>query len=117
MARLTEQKLAIYIQVLKEQVLGLEWEIDELPLHPRYHQIAAVDGPFVIRMRTNGLEEARMLDEAIEGMEAFIARLQTGEALSTVRTAIREYRAVERAQKQAAAAARRAAFAEYGTPF
>ena len=44
--RLTDDKLAIYNQTLKEQVADLQRELYELPCHPRYQPIAEFDGPF-----------------------------------------------------------------------
>ena len=44
--RLTEEKLAVYNETLKEQVQDLEQELRELPCHPRYHPIAVFQGPF-----------------------------------------------------------------------
>ncbi len=91
--RLTDEKLAIYSQVLKEQVQTLEREIAELPCQPRYQPIAIPDGPFGVRLRTDGPAEARLLDEMIVSMELSLARLQTGEAIEEVRGLIQEFSA------------------------
>ena len=70
--RLTDEKLAIYNQTLKEQVVDLQRELYELPCHPRYQPIAESDGPFGVTIRANGPAEARALDEGIASMEAFV---------------------------------------------
>jgi hypothetical protein len=101
--RLTEEKLAIYNQVLKEQIFELKQQIAELPLHPRYQPIVEMDGPFEVRARTNGAAEARRLDSIIPAMEASLARVQSGGAYHEVRAAIREYRAANRAMASARA--------------
>ena len=44
--RLTEEKLAVYNETLKEQAQDLEQELRELPCHPRYQPIAVFQGPF-----------------------------------------------------------------------
>ena len=101
--RLTEEKLAIYNQVLKEQIFELKQQIAELPMHPRYQPIVEMDGPFEIRVRTNGAAEARRLDSIIPAMEASLARMQSGGAYHEVRAAIREYGAANRAMASARA--------------
>jgi hypothetical protein len=95
--RLTEEKLSIYNQVLKEQVSELERELAELPYHPRYQPIVVPAGPFGIRLRTEDPAEMRWLDETIASMEASITRIRNGEPLDEVRDVIKAYRASNRA--------------------
>ncbi len=95
--RLTEEKLSIYNQVLKEQVSELERELAELPYHPRYQPIVVPAGPFGIRLRTEDPAEMRWLDETIASMEASITRIRNGEPLDEVRDVIKAYRASSRA--------------------
>jgi hypothetical protein len=115
--RLTEEKLGAYNQVLNEQVRELERELAELPYHPRYQPIAAPDGPFEIRLRTDGPAEARSLDEMIASMEASIARMRTGEALDEVRDAIESHRAASRIMHWPPAVTRRGRYSEEDAPF
>ena len=96
--RLTEEKLSIYNQVLKEQVSELERELAELPYHPRYQPIVVPAGPFGIRLRTEDPAEMRWLDGTIASMEASIARMRNGEPLDEVRDIIKAYSASSRAQ-------------------
>ena len=96
--RLTEEKLSIYNQVLKEQVSELERELTELPYHARYQSITVSAGPFGIRLRTENPEELRWLDRTIASMEASIARIRSGEPLDEVRDVIKAYRASTRGQ-------------------
>jgi hypothetical protein len=96
--RLTEEKLSIYNQVLKEQVSELERELAELPYHPRYQPIVVPAGPFGIRLGTEDPAEMRWLDETIASMEASITRIRNGEPLDEVRDIIKAYRASSRAQ-------------------
>jgi hypothetical protein len=91
--RLTDEKLAIYNQVLKDQADELQREIHELPLHPRYQPIVCMDGPFDLDLRTDGPGEARSLDETIASMEKSLARLRTDAALDEVRGAVHAYSA------------------------
>ena len=95
--RLTEEKLSIYNQVLKEQVSELERELAELPYHPRYQPIVVPAGPFGIRLRTEDPAEMRWLDETIASMEASITRIRNAEPLDEVRDIIKAYRASSRA--------------------
>jgi len=92
--RLSEEKLAVYNQLLKEQIHELEREIAELPSHPRYRPLAASSGPFRVRLRTHGPAEARWMDQTIERMEASIARLRGDDPLDSVRALINTYRLV-----------------------
>jgi len=89
--RLTDEKLHIYNEVLREQVEELEQELAELPFHPRYHPLVVMDGPFEIRLRTDGPAEEHQLDRTIEIMEASIARLRSQQALQEVRSLIRTH--------------------------
>jgi hypothetical protein len=97
MERLTEEKLSIYNQVLREQVSELERELAELPYNPRYQPIVVPAGPFGIRVRTEDPAEMRWLDETIASMEASITRIRNGEPLDEVRDVIKAYRASSRA--------------------
>jgi hypothetical protein len=89
--RLTDAKLAIYNQVLKEQVDSLQQELAQLPLHPRYQPIVVPQGPFGFTLRMNGPAEARLLDESIASMETAISRLRT-EPFYFLRSIVQEYR-------------------------
>lgn len=92
--RLTNEKLSIYNQVLREQVQELEQELAGLPCHPRYHPLAVPDGPFEVRLRTNGPAEAYQLDRTIASLEASVSRMRNGEALQEVRGVVHAYRHV-----------------------
>ena len=96
--RLTEDKLSIYNQVLKEQVSELERELAELPYHPRYQPIAVSVGPFGVRLRTEDPAEMPWLNMSIASMEASIARMRNGEPLDEVRDIIKAYRVSSRVQ-------------------
>ena len=97
--RLTDDKLAIYNETLKEQVADLRREIYELPCHPRYQPIAEFDGPFGVSIRDNGPAEAHALDEGIAAMEEAIRNLQR-EGVPTLRAIIESYREEQRAMKK-----------------
>jgi hypothetical protein len=94
--RLTDEKLAIYNDVLKEQVDELESELQELPFRPRYQALVVPDGPFEARLRINGPAEAQRLDRMIASMEESLARMQSTQALAEVHAAIQAYRAAHR---------------------
>jgi len=90
--RLTEEKLTVYNQALKDQVKELERELALLPEAPRYQLLAVPNGPFSFRMRTNGPAEARLLDETIEGLEETTAQLRSEKAMDAVREIVKTYR-------------------------
>lgn len=94
--RLTDEKLAVYNQVLKEQTDELQWELDELRYHPRYQPIITEGGPFgIFRVldQKDGSAEAWRLDHMIAQMETMLRRMRTDEALAEVRSAIQAFRA------------------------
>ena len=99
-ARLSDEKLAIYNQTLNEQVQNLELELYELPYHPRYQPITVPDGPFVIRVQNDGPAQARALDDANAGMEASTRDLQSSNGLVTLKAILRSYREEQRAMKR-----------------
>lgn len=98
--RLSDEKLAIYNQTLKEQVVDLQRKLYELPCHPRYQPIAESDGPFGVTIRANGPAEARALDEAVASMEASIRDLQSGNRHETLKAILQSYREEQRARKR-----------------
>lgn len=97
--RLTDEKLAVYNQILKEQVNELEWELDELPRNPRYQPVVSWEEPFAVQVRTDGPVQIRVLDEVIASLEGTLEKLQGGEAIHEVRNAIKAYRAATRREK------------------
>jgi len=99
--RLSDEKLAIYNQTLKEQVADLQRELYELPCHPRYQPIAEFEGPFGISIRDSGPAEAHALDEGIAAMEASIRDLQSKTGVETLNAIIQAHREEQRARKKA----------------
>ncbi len=97
---LTDEKLAIYNQTLKEQIENLEREIYELPYHPRYQPIAVPDGPFGVRIQADGPAQAHALDDANAGMEANTRDLQSSNGLVTLKAIVQSYREEQRAIKR-----------------
>jgi hypothetical protein len=90
--RLTEEKLAVYNQTLKEQVQGLEQELRELPCDPRYQPIAVFEGPFRATVRNDGPAEALRLDQTNASIEASIRDLQSSNGLEILKALLRSYR-------------------------
>lgn len=93
--RLTDEKLRIYNEVLKEQVADLEDQINDLPLDPRYQAIVESDGPFTVGV-LDGPREVGWLKKAIKSFETSLARLHSDQALLEVRESIHDYRAANR---------------------
>jgi hypothetical protein len=90
--RLTDEKLSIYNQALRAQVRELEFELEDLPLQPRYQRLHVLDGPFEIGVRSDGPAEAKEMDFVINTMERDIKRFRSSNGFETVKTLIREFR-------------------------
>jgi len=97
--RLSDEKLAIYNQVLRDQVSELQMEIESLSYHPRYAPLMVMD-EFDINVRTDGPAEAHRLDIIIRGMEASLARMRDGAAEKEVRSVIKQHRAESRMRRR-----------------
>src|SRR5262249_38268892 len=92
--RMTEEKLGIYNQALKDQVAELESQLKLLPQHPRYRVLAVPDDSFGFRMRIDGPAEACALDETIASMEGTITLLRSQNPMAAVRGIIDAYEAM-----------------------
>lgn len=90
--QLTDEKLAIYNHLLREQADDLEQEVFVLPQHPRYQALADPMAMFAPRLQTDVAAEAARLDGLIASIEVGLARLRAGEALAEVRGAITTFR-------------------------
>jgi hypothetical protein len=87
--RLTEEKLAVYNEVLREQVKGLESRLRDQLFHPRYRSIVIFnDGPTRV---INGPSKARDLDAAIVGLESCVIMMEAAKTTEDVRNAIRSF--------------------------
>lgn len=85
--RLTEEKLAVYNEVLREQVKGLESRLQDLLFHPRYRSIVIFnDGP---TRALNGPAKARDLDASIAALESCIVMMEAANTIEDVRSSIR----------------------------
>jgi len=93
--RLTDAKLVIYNQVLREQVEELKDEVDNLKYQPRYEAIVFPDGPFGMRIAHDGPARARHMDRAIPAIAASVERLRGKAALNEVMVMIRAFQEAE----------------------
>lgn len=98
-ARLTDEKLRAFTELLKEQAAELEAECHDLRFHPRYAALI-VDGPFGLPRMIHGPSEAARLDGVIEQIRSAIERLASSQALQEVRGAIQEYRQAQKARRK-----------------
>ncbi len=91
-ARLTDEKLGTYNQILREQAAQLEAALTELPIHPRYQSLLGPEGLLGIAIPFDDPVRMKALDFLIAGLGDHRARLQTEDALLEVRAAIRARR-------------------------
>jgi hypothetical protein len=97
-ARLTDQKLRDYNQMLQEQADELELVLLDLPDHPRYEPLFVAGGPYGPGLRKDIRAEVAALDAVLESIEGAAVRLTGPEGLEEVRGAIGFLRGQKRAQ-------------------
>jgi hypothetical protein len=89
-ARLTEEKLGVYNEILKDQVQGLEQRLRGLMFHPRFRPIMLFnDGPTRV---INGPHKAQDLDRSIAAIECCLALMEAAKTADDVRAAIHPLR-------------------------
>lgn len=92
--RLTNEKLAVYSEVLAGQVEGLERRLQDMPLHQRYRPIVFFDcGRLVVR---DGPEKVRELNDDIVEIERSLALIGDAKTAADVHMAIRPFRSPAR---------------------
>jgi hypothetical protein len=98
-ARLSDEKLRAYTELLREQAAEIEAECEALRFHPRY-AVLITDDPFGAARLIDGPSEAARLDFVIEQVGIGIDRMTAGQPLQEVRGAIREYRRVRKERRR-----------------
>jgi hypothetical protein len=89
-SRLTEEKLGVYNEILKDQVRGLEQRLSGLMFHPRYRPIVVFNGgPTRV---INGPHMAQDLDRSIAAIECCLTLMSAAKTADDVRAAIRPCR-------------------------
>jgi len=83
--QLSEQKLAVYNQVLQEQVDQLAVDLERVHLHPRYSPLRTVMHPVVGLAVFNVDEHFRYLSRTLEAYEAWVAGLASADPGPTLR--------------------------------
>jgi hypothetical protein len=91
-AQMTDEKLDVYSQLLKEQVADLEMEASMLPYSPKYQPLVREMGPMGIALQLDGEAEARRLDDLATSITDSLANLSGEHALREVRSAIQARR-------------------------
>jgi len=87
---LSNEKLAIYNQVLKEQAQDLEEQKNALMNHPRFLPLLRYSGFFFGAESVNLPKEKRQLEETLRSIKTSISNLKGKEALKEVKEIIRE---------------------------
>ena len=87
LARLTEEKLEIYNEVLAGQASGLEAHLRNLIYHPRYRPVVVFNNG--LTRVIDGTEKARDLDRNIAAIERSITLTSKAQSADDVREAIR----------------------------
>jgi hypothetical protein len=90
-AKLADEKLAVYNEVLKEQIAQLEMEGIQIQAHPRYDPLIRISGsPFgITHINMKGLQ--RELTQDINTINKMVSRLEGKNAVVTVKEMIKEF--------------------------
>ena len=99
-ARLTEQTLAAYTALLKQQAAELEDACVELPFYPRYADLLAPDGASGSPVAIDGPATVERLTFAIDGLTAALGRMAAGQAWREVRNLIQEHKRAMRVRRR-----------------
>jgi hypothetical protein len=83
-SRLTDSKLTIYNEVLREQVNELQEEVFFLSRHPRYQPLTDPNSMFDTRVRIPDDRDVRRLDQETKDIEFSLQRLRSSDALKEV---------------------------------
>jgi hypothetical protein len=97
--RLSDKKLAIYNEVLKEQVEMLEQELYLLPAHPRYEVLRQYTGQYMgygFQPHFNGPREKRQLEVMLKSMSDSLDELRGKNARKEIDDMLAEYRMMMR---------------------
>jgi hypothetical protein len=99
-ARLTDETLAAYTALLKEQVAELEAACVELPFHPRYADLVGPDDGLGSSVAIDGPATVERLTFAIDGLTAALERMAAGQAWREVRGLIQDYKRAMRVRRR-----------------
>jgi hypothetical protein len=97
-SRLSDETLAAYTALMKEQVAELEAACVELPFHPRYADLLAPDDALGSSVAIDGPATVERLTFAIDGLTAALERMSAGQAWREVRNLIQEHKRAIRAR-------------------
>ena len=88
-ARLSDEKLSLYISVLKEQVASLKDSLLSVGNHPRYSPLHRYLSPFDPRPRFEGAQTRSRLRATLQSVESFLTHLRVPNALDELRAVLR----------------------------
>ncbi len=92
-AKISAEKLAIYNQVLKEQVHDLEQQKFALVQHPRYHPLRRYSFRSLKNINVNLPIEKKKLEEMVSSINESIAALKGKNALQEIKLIVRQFKA------------------------
>ncbi len=95
-ARLTDENLGIYNDLLEEQAAGLEQALADLRMHPKYRVLVVTTGPFSEVLETDGAAQVRRLQALINAFEESLGRLRSADGWREMREVLRLARARSR---------------------
>ncbi|MEO8413876.1 MAG: hypothetical protein ABI472_09465, partial [Ginsengibacter sp.] len=91
-AKISKEKLAIYNQVLKEQVQDLEQQIFTLVQHPRYNSLRRYSFRSLQSINVNLPIEKRKLEETVSSIKESITILKGKNALREIKMIIKQFK-------------------------
>ncbi len=91
-AKISKEKLAIYNQVLKEQVQELEQQKFALVQHPRYNPLRRYSFRSLKNINVNLPIEKRKLEEMVNSIKESITILKGKNALQEIKMIIKQFK-------------------------
>ncbi len=90
-ARLTEEKLKVYNEVLRDQVSGLRETLLSVGAHPRFAPLRPYLPPFLTKPNFQTSVYAADLRALIQSMESSVTQMEGPQALEEVRQILRDF--------------------------
>ena len=98
---LTEEKLAVYLQILKEQAQELEWEKNEIHQHPQYSVLLQEFGWDVKRYPVQTVQKhLQETEQRVENFKTNITDFKSDLALRYIKQMIKQWKEMQQEEEE-----------------